>query len=143
MVEIPGRLVASNKERSVGPLLVAVAADKADALGAALGSKRTGWVPTIFPISWMTLPEIRTAVLAMADRKDGLLLHETQSFECLAPLRPGRDYQLMAIIQAQDLDPPRLSLQGEVRDADTNVCARFQCGLRILPQARDTGCSDA
>lgn len=149
MSETPGQPVLSGRERLLGPLPVTVAADKADALGAALGSRRAGWVPAIFPISWMTLPEISAAIMALADCEGGVLLHETQSFECVTPLRTGRTYLLMVTIRIQDQDPPRVSLQGVVSDPDDNadpdgnVCARFQAGLRIMVPRNGAGCADA
>ena len=137
MSETPGQPASSGRELCLGPLPVTVTADKADALAAALGSRRPGWVPAIFPISWVALPEIHSAIMALANCGDGLLLHETQSFECVIPLRTGLTYLLMVTMRLQDQASPRLSLQGVVSDTENNVCARFQASLRILAPRSD------
>ena len=121
-------------ERQAGPLALTLRADEAAAFADALGSQRPGWVPLIFPASWLALPEIRAAVAELADLTDGLALHETQSFDCLVPLRPGTTYTVTATVRRVGENPPRLSVQAIAATADGTLCVRFQAGLRIVPR---------
>lgn len=117
----------------LGPMHQTLGAEAAGILAAALGSQRPGWVPIIYPIRWLALPEIRTAIAAAIGPQTGLLLHETQNFEASTPLRAAATYRLSATVEVAGTDPPRLSLRGTASDDDGTVCARFTARLRLLP----------
>ena len=87
----------------------------------------------IYPIRWSALLEIQTAVAAMVDLDRVLLLHETQSFEAITPLRADTAYLLTAAIQVTDNDPQRLTVRGTASELDGGVCAHFQASLRLMP----------
>lgn len=124
---------ANAAECHVGPFPLKLDANDAAVLADALGSQRPGWVPMIYPIRWMALPEIQTAIATMVDLGRVLLLHETQSFEATVPLRADTGYLLSALIQVTGNDPQRLTVLGTASDLDGAICARFQASLRLLP----------
>lgn len=118
----------------MGPFRLTLTDGDAAALADALGSKLGGWVPMIFPIRWLALPAIRAAIAATVDLEAGLLLHESQSFECATALVAGATYVVTAIIRTPPDDASRLWLQGTVTDIAGDECVQFQAGLRVVPR---------
>jgi hypothetical protein len=119
---------------SVGPIAVQFSHAEAAAMAEAVLPEVEGsMVAMIQPIAWLALPEIRDGLAALADPSRFLLLHESQSFDAVAPLEPATRYVLMAGMTVREGNPARLEVVGRVTDASGNEVARLRAGLVRLP----------
>lgn len=114
----------------------AVTADRAavDAFRAATGLPPGGGVPATFPMRWLAAPAVRDALLAMAPEPDLVPVHESQSFDYLAPLAVGQSYD-MQLEARRDAAPERLVLTGTVAAVDGTVLVQVETILRLFSTA--------
>lgn len=114
----------------------AVTAERAAvaAFRAATGLPPGEAVPATFPVLWLAAPAPRDALLAMAPEPDLVPVHESQSFEYLAPLAVGESYELR-LEARRDAAPDRLLLFGTVAASDGTPLVRVETILRLFSTA--------
>jgi hypothetical protein len=125
-------------EMRIGPFTVsadaaAVAAFRR-ATPQAAGDDRTDDLPFTFPLRWLTRAEIRAAVAQLLPREAGkavLPLHESQSFDYVASLRPGVDYRMTVDIR-RDHQSTQLVLHSEIGPDTSSVHLRMDMVLRLV-----------
>lgn len=130
----------------IGPLAVKADATRIDEFqGATFGRAEAGCVlPFTFPVCWLAAPEIRAGVASLVHEDDGatlLPLHESQSFDYVAPLLADVDYRMSVDIR-KEREPLRFVLQAEVGEivsgADV-VHLRMEMVLRIVAVTGEDG----
>ena len=111
----------------------AVTTDRAevDAFRAATGLPPGDGVPATFPMRWLAAPEVRAALLAIAPEPDLVPVHESQTFEYLAPLFVGVRYAL-ALAARREAAPDRLVLTGTISGEDGAPCVHVETILRLF-----------
>lgn len=124
-----GAAQPTNAETLIGPLTVRPdrqgMAAFADALGLAPGVR-----PLTFPIRWLALPPVRTAMEDAIGRNP---LHAAQTFDFDRQLGDDRDYVLNAMLTKRISPSPRLVVHGKVSEPDGRGVVRFETVL--LPTA--------
>jgi hypothetical protein len=125
-------------EMRIGPFTVS-----ADAAAAAAFRQATPQVaeadaaselPFTFPLRWLTRAEIREAVAQLIPSEEGktfLPLHESQSFDYAASLRPGADYCMTVDIR-RDHQGAQLVLHSEIGPDAGVVHLRMDMVLRFV-----------
>jgi len=125
--------------RSVGVFAVSVDAGRMRDFAAAVGANADGSVPFAFPVSWLSNPEIRAALVAAVQGDAGssggvLPVHLEQSIALSEPLRLGEDYLLSLAIEGPD--PRRIvQITGQITARDTRAVGSL--GLRLALVALD------
>ncbi|MFV0280699.1 MAG: hypothetical protein ACK5JM_08050 [Rhodoblastus sp.] len=127
------------QETALGPFEAladpaAIAAFKAalDAPGAVLDASGAE-IPATFPIVWLSLPALKTA-LREAAGAGHLPVHESQSFDYAQPLVSGAAYRMSVAAQRENA-PPRLVVEAKVADASGAKIVTMRAALRLVPLA--------
>lgn len=117
---------------SVEPLSVRASTVETREFAAALGLS-TETVPLTFPIRWLALPPIRKAIEDVVGPNP---IHLSQSFDYVAPLAAGRDYQLKVSIRRNATPPSRVIVRATLRDQHDR--ALLQSETALLPTSAIT-----
>jgi hypothetical protein len=135
----PSRDADSNGPRrtSIGPLTVS--ADMAEARRFAKATagqdESADELPFTFPLRWLATPAVR-AVIAQLVTRNGetafLPLHESQTFDYAAVLRPDTDYRMIVDIH-RDPENPQIVLHAEIGPDETRIHLRMDMVLRLVP----------
>lgn len=102
-----------------------------DAFRRATGRDDDGKVPLTFPMRWLALPDVRTAVLRLLPETDIVPVHESQSFECAEPLVVGRSYS-MSLEGRRETGPDRLVLDAVVSNEAGDSVVHLETMLRLI-----------
>jgi len=122
--------------RHVGPLNVRIDETDAAALAnAVVPGANPGTVPLIFPLRWLAVPELRTALADLVASEDRAVLHESQRFDCVRPPLAGQDYELTAELTRQDTEPPRITIAAVVRDQAGEIMRLITVLRAVKPAA--------
>ena len=117
---------------SLGAFAVAGSAADADAFRAATGLSTGGDVlPLIFPMRWLVLPAVRSAMTSLVPESDLVLVHESQSFDYEAPLRIDTAYT-MHLTGRRKTEPDQLIVDGAILDADGATLGTLETVLRLF-----------
>ena len=119
---------------SLGAFAVATGTAELAAFRLATGLAGGSGVPLTFPMRWLALPEVRTALLAMVPEPDVVPVHESQSFDYVEPLKADEPYHL-AVSARRETSPDRLIVEGVVSSAGGGLCARLETILRLVSTA--------
>lgn len=90
-------------------------------------------VPVAFPAVWLTADEIGGAIRGALEGEDVVPVHESQSFQYLAPLRVGESYDLTISLRREQT-PPRLVVNASVSTPDGALRLNAETLLRIVPR---------
>jgi hypothetical protein len=119
----------------IGPLTVRATAQEVEAFRAETFAPADQAVPFTFPVRWFALPDIRAAAESLLGSEPSIPLHESQSFDYLAPLAVDTDYHMTVDI-TREHEPQRIILRAEIGqgtiDQET-ICVRSEMILRIIP----------
>lgn len=115
----------------LGPYVVGAGRAEVEAFAAATGAMPGDAVPATFAMRWLAAPEIRAALLALAPEPDLVPVHESQSFEYLAPLVVGARYAL-ALAARRESAPDRLIVAGTISDDEGAPHVRVETILRLF-----------
>jgi hypothetical protein len=125
-------------EMRIGPFTVSADAAAAAAFRQATPQEAeaegAGELPFTFPLRWLTRAEIREAVARLIPCEEGktfLPLHESQSFDYAASLRPGADYCMTVDIR-RDHQGAQLLLHSEIGPDAGVVHLRMDMVLRLV-----------
>lgn len=118
----------------LGSFAVTADREEVSAFRAATGLPPGEGVPATFPMRWLAAPSVRDALLAMAPEPDLVPVHESQSFDYLAPLVVGQSYD-MRLEARRDAAPERLVLTGTVAAADGTPLVQVETILRLFSTA--------
>ena len=116
------------EEVRLGPFLVRVERDRAEAYRRRIGARGKG-IPAAFPICWLGQPEVRAAIEQACEGR--VPLHEGQAFAYERPLEIERDYRL-SLMLSELAGPPRLALTATVATAGGEPCLRMETLLRLV-----------
>ncbi len=117
--------------RELGTFPVEAGRAEVDAFRRATGCDGADAVPLTFPMRWLTLPEIRRALMKLVVESDLVPVHESQTFDYAKPLETGVSYRLE--ISGHRASPPdRLIVDAVVLGSDDQVCARLETILRLV-----------
>ena len=88
-------------------------------------------LPLTYPMRWLTLPDVRRALLTLVPERDRVPVHESQSLEYAEPLETGASYRLQ--VSGRRASPPdRLVVDAVLLGSDGHVCARLETTLRLV-----------
>ncbi len=105
-------VASASASETLGPFRVIADAATVARFAQAVGASAER-VPATFPIVWLALPEIRSAIEARVQAGE-VVFHEDQSFRYTAALEPGVDYEMTAVVERR-ADPARVAIAGAVR----------------------------
>lgn len=123
--------------RRVGPLPVLVTAAEAAAFADAVAPGVSG-VPLIFPVRFLALPEIRAALMEIADMARHVVLHEAQSFTAARQIHAEAAYFLTTTLTLGAESQPRITVETNIDDESGTYVGGMTATLRLLPMAPPT-----
>jgi hypothetical protein len=123
--------------RRIGPFAVETRPEAVAAF-----RRETGWpedagsanthVPVTFAFCWLTLPEIRPALLqAMMPGEDWIPVHEGQTFDYARMLETGQTYSMVVDIH-REAKPARLVMRASITSLADEPCAVLETVLRLV-----------
>ena len=115
----------------LGTFAVTAEGGEVAAFRAATGLAPGDEVPATYAMRWLAAPEVRAATLAMVPEPDVVPVHESQTFDFIAPLTVGSDYR-MEIAARRETAPERLILDAAIRGGDGAPCLRVETILRLF-----------
>ena len=95
-------------------------------------AERSGGVPFTFPIRWLGSPAVREAIVRSVGEPDGLLVHESQSFDYARPVEADRDYVLVIEVRRDPALPHRIVIHAAVHDLAGDVVVKLDSVLRAV-----------
>lgn len=123
--------------RHVGPLPVMITAAEAAVFADAVAPGGSG-VPMIFPIRFLALPEIRAALMDIADIARHVVLHEAQSFTLARQIHAEAACFLTAALTLGAESPVRITIEIGIDDESGTRVGDMHTVLRLLPVAAPT-----
>ena len=118
----------------LGRFVVTARRSDVDAFRAATGLPQGAVVPATFPMRWLAAPQVRDALLALVPERDRVPVHESQSFEYMAPLVVDARYTLELDARV-DRAPDRLVLVGTISGEDGVPLVHVETMLRLFSTA--------
>jgi hypothetical protein len=109
-----------------------------DAFCHATGVMPDATLPVTYPMRWLAMPDIRTALLDLVSSDEVVLVHESQSFSYAQPLYVDQLYTL-TVFARREATPDRMILDGTVVDAAGVEQARVETILRFIAAPAEQG----
>lgn len=119
---------------ALGTFAVGGTADEAEAFRAAIGlpaDVASATLPLTFSMRWLVTAAVRASLAAMVPEPDLVLVHESQAFDYVAPLRVGARYT-MSLAARRRTDPDQLVVDGTIATEDGATVATLETILRLF-----------
>ncbi len=126
----------SSEPLALGPFRVRVDAARAAAYRRETGAPPAAddAAPLAYPAVWLSSPQIHAEIARVCGERDSVPVHESQSFDYVAPLRAGEDYALSVTLR-QEETPPRLIIAATVATLSGEARASIEAMLRLVPRS--------
>ena len=129
--------VGSPRHYSIGPVTVSADAAEARTFAKATAGQNdiADELPFTFPLRWLAMPAIRAVITQLVTRNGEaafLPLHESQTFDYAAVLRPNIPYRMIVDIHREP-ENPQIVLHAEIGPDETRIHLRMDMVLRLVP----------
>ncbi len=119
---------------ALGTFAVDGTAAEAGAFRAAIGlpvDAALATLPLTFPMRWLVLPAVRTALAAMVPEHDLVLVHESQEFDYATPLLVDTRYTV-SFTAHRKTDPAQVIVGGTIATEGGATVATLETILRLF-----------
>ena len=126
----------SPQATTLGTFAVIGTAEEAKAYRAATGmaAEPSYVLPLTFPMRWLATTEVRAAIATLVPQPDLVLVHESQTFDYVSPLRAGERYA-MTLTARRKTDPDQLIVDGVIASLEGKHAATLETILRLFSSA--------
>ncbi len=126
----------SQQASALGTFAVIGTLEQAAAFRAATGQRGepAHVLPLTFPMRWLVTTEVRAAIAMLVPQPDLVLVHESQTFDYVSPLRAGERYA-MTLTARRKTDPDQLIVDGAIASLEGKPVATLETILRLFSSA--------